>query len=76
LDQILLTIERPAVCHAAKIPGGVQLIGPVYSPGGERLTVVLGTGQGRWFVRTMFPLSQKDYVRAVRSGRPSPWPPK
>lgn len=76
MDAILDTLKNAARVHEAKIPGGRLVYGPV-DANAQRLGVVIGPGgNGVWFVRTTFPVSSKDFAAALRSAKPSPWPPK
>jgi hypothetical protein len=77
LDEILPTVRAPVTCLKAKIPHGVQLIGPPRLDAERRLSVVVAPERDSrvFFVRTAYPLSPAEFRQALLARR-APWPPK
>jgi len=75
MDAILDTLRKAAVVHEAKMAGARMVYGPA-DVNAQRLAVVIGEETGVWFVRTAFSVSAKEYLKALRSGKAAPWPPK
>lgn len=76
LDKILPTLERPAVALCATIPDGVMVLGPA-DPSARRLAVVVAPARDAdlFFVRTLFPVTPKDFAAKLRAKRAA-WPPR
>jgi hypothetical protein len=77
LDAILPTLRAPAAALRAKIPGGTAIYGPADASAWRLAVVVAPSARENdvYFVRTMFPVSPKDFQSAIRGDRSS-WPPK
>jgi hypothetical protein len=73
MDEILPTIANPVAVKESKIRGGAILFGPPHQ-NSQRLAVVVGADAGgRFFVRTAYLVSPKDFAAAQRN-KARPWP--